>query len=105
MLQSESWRIMFTKSEIQKESEWMTKARVYLIILTIEHEKGHLLFFFQGIALTRFGKFTDIVVKTRVISKKKKKKTAAAVRSDYGARNFLKKRKKMRSKMKHSKGL
>ena len=83
MLQSESWRIMFTKSEIQKESEWMTKARVYLIILTIEHEKGHLLFFFQGIALTRFGKFTDIVVKTRVISeKKKKKKTAAAVRTD-----------------------
>ena len=45
MLQSESWRIMFTKSEIQKESEWMTKARVYSIILTIEHEKGHLLFF------------------------------------------------------------
>ena len=28
MLQSESWRIIFTKSEIQKESEWMTKARV-----------------------------------------------------------------------------
>ena len=45
MLQSESWRIMFTKSEVQKESEWMTKARVYSIILTIEHEKGHLLFF------------------------------------------------------------
>ena len=73
MLQSESWRIMFTKSEIQKESEWMTKARVYSIILTIEHEKGHLLFF-QGIALTRFGKFTDILAKTRVISKKTKKR-------------------------------
>ena len=52
--------------------------------------KKDIYFFFQGIALTRFGKFTDSCKDKGYFKKKKKKKkkTAAAVRSDYGARNF-----------------
>ena len=96
ILQSESWRIMFTWSEKQKKSGWTTKTKVHSIILPIEHGKEHLLFF-QGIASKGLIN-SQIIIKTMVIFGKKNGKKRQRQLDQTMARRMSKEKRKEKDK-------
>ena len=97
ILQSESWRIMFTWSEKQKKSGWTTKTKVHSIILPIEHGKEHLLFF-PRYSVKRFDKFTDHNKDNGYFRKKKNGKKRQRQLDQTTARRMSKEKRKEKDK-------